>query len=175
MLSRIVCVLAFLFCSGAQATGFDGSGGRCFATIEEAVTSSAYYVQWGRCGGGTCRILSYTPTSGSAQVINGSELFTLTISSCGTVNQTLPSGLYATPWFGSDPGVVSACGATVSPTGGLTGTGTGTGTGSGTVATALTPEQALERYNDGVALGWGVALATVAAFGVAVLGKAIFL
>lgn len=175
MFARIVCVLVLLFCSGAQASGFDGTGGRCFATIEEAVTSAAYYLNWGRCGTGTCRILSYTPTSGSAQVINGAELFTLTVSTCGVVNQTLPTGLYSTPWFGSDPGVVSACGSTVSPGGGLTGTGTTSGTTTGTTVTQLTPEQALERYNDGVSLGWGVALATIAAFGVAVLGKAFIL
>lgn len=168
---RLVLVALFFIVSGsARADGYSAQGS-CFGTIEEAVSMEAYYWNGSRsCTAGQCRILSYTPISGATAVMVGNYVLSFTIPRCTSSLSTLPSTTTPTPWFGSDPGVVSACGNTVSPTGGLQPSGT-TGT-SGQSVTSLTPEQALERYNDGVTLGWGVAAAVAAAWAVAMIGKA---
>lgn len=172
-MARLVLVVLFLITGAARADGY-ASQHNCFATIEEAASMEAY--RWngsGNCANGQCRILSYVPTSGATSVMSNNSVLALTVPRCTGSFSTLPSFITPSPWFGSDPGVVSACGNTVSPTGGLV--PTSSNTTSSTSVVALTPEQALERYKDGVQLGWGVALAIVVAWALAVLGKAFVL
>lgn len=170
-MARFVLVVLLFITGAARADGY-ASQHNCFATIEEAASMEAY--RWngaGNCAAGQCRILSYVPTSGATSVLSNNSVLALTVPRCTGAFSTLPSFITPSPWFGSDPGVVSACGNTVSPTGGLVPTGTNTGTS----VTALTPEQALDRYKDGMSLGWGVAASLVAVWGVAMIGKAFFL
>lgn len=143
----------------AQA-GYQGVGG-CFGTLQEAATSFA--VAWtGQCGNGSCRILSYTPVSGAAQIIIGGKLETFSIPACSSSTVTLPSGQQPTPWYASDSGTVSACGSAVSGTGGVTG-----GT-SGGVLSFYTPtdEEKVAAFKDGSKAGGMIAasLAVVYSF-----------
>lgn len=136
----ILCLLA----TGARA-GYQGYG-KCFDSLGEAVTSIAYVFN-GACGSGSCRILSYVPVTGAAQVIVGGMITTYTISSCSAAISPLDAGLVATPWYASDSGAVSACGSTVAASGGVSGSGGGS---AQLVGWSMTPE-------DGAAIGISVA------------------
>lgn len=115
---------AFLaFVSSLSFAGYSATG-NCYATLSEAASRAAYYYNGsGQCASGDCRILSYVPTSGTVQVISNGQILGLTIPACDIANSTLPSYIQPSPWYGSDPGTVSACGSTVQTTGGIAGSG----------------------------------------------------
>lgn len=126
-------VFAFFVLSLLGPSAFAGYQGysSCYATLGEAVTKVAY-LYTGQCATGSCRILSYVPVSGQAQVIVGGSIQSFTVTPCSSAPVPLDSGLVATPFYASDSGTVSACGATVSGAGGVSGgTGGGTATLSG--------------------------------------------
>lgn len=135
----------------ASFAGYQGIGG-CFDTLSEAATT--YAVAWtGQCGNGGCRILSYTPVSGAAQVIVGGKIETYTITVCSAPPVVLPSGQLPTPWYASDTGTVSACGSTVGTSGGVSGGGGG-GTVSGVVRLyEPTDEEKRASFEDGATAG----------------------
>lgn len=121
---RLIFIFSLLISSSAHA-GYSFSG-YCFASLSEAVTiNAASYNGSGWCQTGSCRILSYVPATQQATVINGTGLIPLSIAPCDNVTATLPSYMVPTPWYGSDPGTVSACGQTVSSGGGITGSSGG--------------------------------------------------
>lgn len=104
--------------------GYSGQG-YCYGTLGEAVTKVAY--AWtGQCANGSCRLLSYVPVTGAAQVIVGGKIETFTIMACESAPVALESGLTATPFYASDSGTVSACGSSVSGAGGVSGGGAAT-------------------------------------------------
>lgn len=125
-------VLAFFALSLLGPSAFAGYQGysNCYATLGEAVTKVAYLFT-SQCGSGNCRILSYVPVTGQAQVIVGGSIQTFTVTSCAADPVPLDGGLVATPFYASDSGTVSACGATVSGSGGVSG---GSGGGAATLA-----------------------------------------
>lgn len=125
-------VLAFFVLSLLGPSAFAGYQGysSCYATLGEAVTKVAYLFT-SQCGSGNCRILSYVPVTGQAQVIVGGSIQTFTVTSCASATVPLDGGLVATPFYASDTGTVSACGATVSGAGGVSG---GSGGGVATLA-----------------------------------------
>lgn len=131
--------------------GYQGPGG-CFDTLSEAATSFAVAFT-GQCGNGSCRILSYTPVSGAAQIIVGGKIETYTISVCSSPPVPLSGGQQPTPWYASDSGTVSACGSTVGTSGGVTGGGGG-GTVSGVVRLyEPTDSEKLASFEDGATAG----------------------
>lgn len=117
-LVRVFVALALLGPAVANAGyGFDP---HCWATLSEA--AGAYVkVFWSSTGGG--RILSYTPVSGYTQVIVNNSVGGFTIRQCETVNTNDLFGGSPMPWYGSDPGTVSACGSEVQSQGGVVGSG----------------------------------------------------
>lgn len=126
MVKFLFVLVAFLSApafAGYSATGY------CYATLQEAASRAFYYYNGsGQCAAGDCRILSYVPTSGTAQVISNGQIKELVVPPCEVVNATLPSYIQPSPWYGSDPGTVSACGSTVNTNGGITGSGGGPST-----------------------------------------------
>lgn len=119
-LGLILCAISSFSFAGYSATG------NCYATLSEAASRAAYYYNAsGQCASGDCRILSYVPTSGTAQVISNGQIRELVVPVCEVVNATLPSYIQPSPWYGSDPGTVSACGSTVNTNGGISGSGSG--------------------------------------------------
>lgn len=110
-------VLAFL--SLPVFSGYSPGTSLCFAELGEAVTSRAGSL----CVSGACRILSYSPSNAAAIVISGSTISTYSISPCANVNTVLPASSAPTPWYGTDPGTVSACGSIVQTSGGIAGSG----------------------------------------------------
>lgn len=121
------CLFGLLLAVFSSLTfaGYAGNG-QCYSTIQEAVSRAAYYKD-GACTSGDCRILSFVPASGTAQVISQGSIIALSISPCDVVDSTLPTYIQPSPWYGSDPGTVSACGSTVQTTGGVAGSGGGSG------------------------------------------------
>lgn len=118
MLRRWLVALLLAVPSLASA-GYSGAG-YCYATLGEAVTKVAY--AWtGQCSNGSCRLLSYVPVTGAAQVIVGGKIETFTIMACESAPVALESGLTSTPFYASDSGTVSACGSSVAGGGGLSG------------------------------------------------------
>lgn len=153
-------------------SGYNGFG-FCYQSLGEAVTAAAKYTNGaGYCVNGNCRILSYVPATFKAQVIDGGQIREYSIPPC-TANtfSTLPTGVMPSPWYGSDPGTVSACGGTVAGSGGISGS-SGSVSGSVTIA-SLTPEQITQAFKDGQALGWGIAVSLVIAFSVVALKRAL--
>lgn len=123
-MARILFILV-AFLSAPAFAGYSATA-NCYATLPEAASRAAYYYNGsGQCASGDCRILSYVPTSGTAQVISNGQILGLTIPACDVVNSTLPSYIQPSPWYGSDPGTVSACGSTVQTNGGIAGSGSG--------------------------------------------------
>jgi len=117
----IIFIFVSLFSSFSNA-GYSSSS-RCFSSIGEAVSDSAFS-NWGECSNGACRILSYVPVSGQAQVISGGNVRTINVPSCDVVNSSFWGA--PSPWYASDSGTVSACGSNVNTGGGLSGSGGGT-------------------------------------------------
>lgn len=133
------CLFLFVAClSFPVFAGYSGNG-QCFATIQEAVSRVAYYHN-GICTTGDCRILSYVPTSGTAQVISQASILALSVSPCEAPDSVLPAYILPTPWYGSDPGTVSACGSTVNTTGGVSG-GSAAGGAVQLAGWSMTPEE----------------------------------
>jgi hypothetical protein len=164
MYARLFLIVLF-FLSGAVQAGYS-TNGSCYETIQEAVSRAAYYKN-GICVSGDCRILSYVPTSSTAQVISQGVIVPLTITSCSVVDSTLPAYIQPSPWFGSDPGTVSACGSTVNTNGGVSGTGSGS-----SAVTELTPEQKTQNFKDGMDIGWLISGSMVAVWALMQLAKA---
>lgn len=121
-------LLLVAFLSAPAFAGYSATG-NCYATLQEAASRAFYYYNAsGQCASGDCRILSYVPTSGTAQVISNGQIKELVIPVCDVVNATLPSYIQPSPWYGSDPGTVSACGSTVNTSGGIGGSSGGSST-----------------------------------------------
>lgn len=159
MIARL-CFAFLLLCSGAAQAGYSPGNSSCFAELGEAITSRA----GSACSSGSCRLLSYSPSNAAAVVIIGAGLANYSISPCETINAVLPSGSVSTPWYGSDPGTVSSCGSTVNTNGGLSGSGSG--------YVDMTPAQKSENYADGLQLGWSIASAVLAVWGLMMIGRA---
>lgn len=166
MLRAVVLLFGLLGLLPVAHAGYQGAGG-CFGTLQEAATSFA--VAWtGQCGNGSCRILSYTPVSGAAQIIIGGKLETYTIPACSSPPVALPSGQQPTPWYASDSGTVSACGSTVSGTGGVTG-------GTGGVLSFYTPtdEEKVAAFKDGAKAGGMIFAAMAVVYGFTLARRAL--
>lgn len=151
-LVRVFVALALLGPAVANAGyGFDP---HCWATLSEA--AGAYVkVFWSSTGGG--RILSYTPVSGYTQVIVNNSVGGFTIRQCETVNTNDLFGGSPMPWYGSDPGTVSACGSQVQTQGGVS----GSGSSGGVMSLAGWSMTAEEGVQIGVAIAGLFALAAV--------------
>lgn len=153
MLRVAVLLFGLLGLLPVAHAGYQGYSS-CFATLEEAVTNVAVQFS-GSCGGGSCRILSYTPVSGAVQVIISGRIQLYTIPACSSPSAVLPSGQQPTPWYASDSGTVSACGSTVSGSGGVAGGATGG------VLSFYTPtaEEKVAAFKDGSTAGGLIAAA----------------
>jgi hypothetical protein len=117
--------LLIAFLSAPVFAGY-GSAYNCYATLGEAASRTMYYFNGsGLCGSGQCRILSYVPVSGEVQLIADGYVRSLSVPPCDPVDSVLPSFIQPSPWYGSDPGTVSACGSTVQTNGGISGSGSG--------------------------------------------------
>jgi len=150
LLLRIAVTVTLLGPALAQA-GY-GYGGYCWATLSEAVGVYAQ-THWGTSQG---RILSYTPVSGAVQVIWNNQISAMAIVPCDPVITTDLFGASPMPWYGSDPGTVSACGSTVQTVGGVAGSG-----GGGSASLAGWSMTAEEGARLGVAIAGVFALAAV--------------
>lgn len=159
MLARLLFAVLVL-ASGAAQAGY-GYGVYCWGTLNEAVAVYAK-VNWNAT---SIRILSYTPTTGNVQVVFNNNISAMSILPCDLVNTTDMYGATPTPWYGSDPGTVSACGSPVSPAGGVTGSG-------GASVAPLTEEQKTALFNDGKEIGWGLSLIAIVAFVIRKMGGA---
>lgn len=126
-MARVLVFFLLVLLGPSALAGYQGYSS-CYETLGEAVTKVAY-IFTSQCGSGNCRILSYVPVTGQAQVIVGGSIQTFTVTSCASATVPLDSGLVATPFYASDSGTVSACGATVSGSGGVSGS-----SGSGVVS-----------------------------------------
>jgi hypothetical protein len=114
-------ILLVAFLSAPVFAGYSPGTASCFEELGAAVTSRA----GSQCSSGGCRILSYSPSNAVATVISGSTVYSYTVSVCDSVNSVLPSSAVITPWYGSDPGTVSACGSVVNTVGGVSGSSSG--------------------------------------------------
>lgn len=136
-MARVLVFFLLVLLGPSAFAGYQGYSS-CYETLGEAVTKVAYLFT-SQCGSGNCRILSYVPVTGQAQVIVGGSIQTFTVTSCASLPVPLDSGLVATPFYASDSGTVSACGATVSGAGGVSG-----GSGGGVVTLSgwsMSPEE----------------------------------